>query len=162
MWKFILKWLWAKADIFWLCFFKYKQITQINVWSCRYTTVDTVNYTFPLILFILSMNVYVVLNIYAYILFMLYTIILYIFFKWHTYQESWIKVFLYKNTCSNYWWLVDTYLMLFFVYIKIFHHTSYSVYEGGKKKKYLKLLATKKLFWVKSLVLWLKYYTEKR
>lgn len=102
------------------------------------------------------------LNMYAYILFMLYTIILYIFFKWHTYQESWIKVFLYKNTCSNYWWLVDTYLMLFFVYIKIFYHTSYSVYEGGKKKKYLKLLATKKLFWVKSLVLWLKYYTEKR
>lgn len=112
---------------------------------CGHTAVDTVNYTFPLILFILSMKYMFRMFAYIYILFMLYTIILYIFFKWHTYQESWIKVFLYKNTCSNYWWLVDTYLMLFFVYIKIFHRTSYSVYEGGKQKKISKTFSHEKI-----------------
>lgn len=62
--------------------------------KCGQTVVDTVNYTFPLILIILSMKY--MFCIYAYVLFMLYTIILYIFFKWHTYQESWIKVFYIK------------------------------------------------------------------
>lgn len=35
--------------------------------------------------------------------------------------------------------------MLFFVYIKIFHHTSYSVYEGEKKKKISKTFSHEKI-----------------